>query len=112
MSRADILDACTNILTTLAEIVNERPDVRARIHSIGMQSQGQVPDAANKENSPSQSAVTPGEPGRGTGWAPGSGFQADTNLRSMSDIGQSPASYLGFLISSKTYEHPVIQFKQ
>ncbi len=59
-----MLGACTDIFTTLAEVVNERPGVRAGIHSIKMQLQSQVPGASAKENMSTQSASVPVIPGR------------------------------------------------
>lgn len=64
MNKADALDACTGCLTTLAEVVKEGPNVRARMHSIRMQAQIQSPGAASKENTQLQSTVTPVIPRR------------------------------------------------
>ncbi len=105
MSRTDILDACTKILTNLVEVVHEMPDVRARIHSIKVHPQNRCPGASNKENTPTRSAFTPVVPGRAVGQAQVSGVQAGASLRSMSESQQSSASYLGFLLSSKAYDH-------
>ncbi len=62
MSKADTLNGCTDILTELAEAVEERPDVRTQMYPIKIPRQGQIPGVSNKENMPSRSAFTPALP--------------------------------------------------